>query len=125
MADTAFRRLCWGLAWLSVLLVAFIVLRIATSAVPAVRQYGLGFLSGTTWDPNTEQYGILAEIWGTLYTSLLALLIGTAFGVAAAIFLSEGYLGQAVFPMLQRMESAPASVLGQAAGPDSRTCSRI
>ena len=101
MADKAFRRLCWGLAWLSVLLVAFIVLRIATSAVPAVRQYGLDFLSGTTWDPNKEQYGILPEIWGTLYSSLLALLIGTAFGVAAAIFLSEGYLGQFVFQTLK------------------------
>ena len=101
MADKAFRRLCWGLAWLSVLLVAFIVLRIATSAVPAVRQYGLDFLSGTTWDPNKEQYGILPEIWGTLYSSLLALLIGTAFGVAAAIFLSEGYLGQFVFQILK------------------------
>jgi phosphate transport system permease protein len=99
--DTAFRRLCWGLAWLSALLVAFIVLRIATSAVPAVRQYGLDFLSGTTWDPNKEQYGILPEIWGTLYSSLLALLIGTAFGVAAAIFLSEGYLGQFVFQVLK------------------------
>ena len=46
------------------------------------------------WDPNTERYGILPEIWGTLYTSMLALVLGTAFGVAAAIFLSEGYLGQ-------------------------------
>jgi phosphate transport system permease protein len=69
--------------------------------VPAVRQYGLGFLAGTTWDPNKEQYGILPEIWGTLYSSLLALLIGTAFGLAAAIFLSEGYLGQFVFQMLK------------------------
>jgi phosphate transport system permease protein len=101
VADTAFRRLCWGLAWLSVLLVAFIVLRIATSAVPAVRQYGLDFLTGTTWDPNKEQYGILPEIWGTLYSSLLALLIGTAFGLAVAIFLSEGYLGQFVFQILK------------------------
>jgi len=101
VVDGAFRRLCWGLAWLSVLLVAFIVLKIATSAVPAVRQYGLDFLTGTTWDPNKEQYGILPEIWGTLYSSLLALVLGTAFGVAAAIFLSEGYLGQFVFQTLK------------------------
>ena len=45
-------------------------------------QYGLGFLTGRVWDPNTERYGILAEIWGTLYTSVLALILGTAFGVA-------------------------------------------
>ena len=73
------------------------MLQIAFSAVPAIQRYGFGFLSGRVWDPNTERYGILGEIWGTLYTSVLALVLGTAFGVAAAIFLSEGYLGQAVF----------------------------
>ena len=70
-------------------------------AVPAFRQYGLGFIYGTTWDPNKAQYGILPEISGTLYTSLLALVIGSAFGVAAAIFLSEGYLGEFVSRFLR------------------------
>ena len=41
------------------------------------------------------------EIWGTLYTSWLALIIGTAFGVAAAIFLNEGFLAQSVFRILK------------------------
>jgi phosphate transport system permease protein len=94
---------------MSVLLVAFIVLKIAVSAVPAMRQYGLGFLFGTTWDPQTGQYGILPEIWGTLYTSLIALILGTAFGVAAAVFLSERFLGQFVFTILKavRLEARP------------------
>src|SRR5262249_19319323 len=92
LTDTAFRWLCHGLAWLTLFMIAFIVLKIATAAAPALRHEGLEFLTGTTWDPNTEQYGILPQIWGTLYSSLLALVIGTAFGLAAAIFLSEGYL---------------------------------
>ena len=100
-SDSAFRGLCYSLAWLSVLAVIFIVLRIAFDAAPAVRQYGLGFLTTRTWDPNTGQFGILPEIWGTMYTSLLALLIGGAFGVAAAVFLSEGYLGGSVFSLLK------------------------
>ena len=58
-------------------LVIFIVLRIAFAAAPAIRQYGLGFLTTRTWDPNKDQFGILPEIWGTLYTSVLALVIGT------------------------------------------------
>lgn len=66
-----------------------------------MKQYGLGFLTTRVWDPNKEQYGILPEIWGTLYTSVLALIIGTAFGVAAAVFLSEGYLGEFVFSVLK------------------------
>jgi phosphate transport system permease protein len=99
--DRAFRRTCFVFACLTIVVVTFIVLRIALAATPAMRHYGTGFLSGRVWDPNTERYGILAEIWGTLYTSLLALVLGTAFGLAAAIFLSEGYLGQAVFSLLQ------------------------
>jgi phosphate transport system permease protein len=101
LGDTAFRQLCYGFAWLSLLLIAFIVLRIATAALPAVRDLGLGFLVGTTWDSNKAQYGILPEIWGTLYSSLLALAIGTAFGLAVAVFLSEGYLGTFVFGILK------------------------
>ena len=101
IVDAMFRRLCHGFAWLSVLLVVFIVLKIAVAAAPALRQQGLGFLTGTTWDPNTGQFGILPEIWGTLYTSCLALMVGTAFGVAAAVFLSEGFLAQSVFQILK------------------------
>ena len=99
--DSVFRILCRGFAWLAVLLVSFIVLRIAMVAAPAVKQYGFGFISGTTWDPNQARYGILPEIWGTLFTSVLALIFGTMFGVAAAVFLSEGYLGQSTFGVLR------------------------
>ena len=76
LTDVAFRRLCVVFSWLSVLLVAFIVLRIAFAAAPAAAQYGFGFLTGTTWDANKGQYAILPEIWGTLYSSLLALFLG-------------------------------------------------
>jgi phosphate transport system permease protein len=99
--NVAFLWLCHGFAWLSLALVAFIVLRIAWAAAPAMRQHGPGFLVGKIWDPNQGTYGILPEIWGTLYSSLLALLIGGAFGVAAAIFLSEGFLAQGAFALLR------------------------
>src|SRR3974377_1943209 len=82
-------------------MVVFMCLKIAMAAVPAFRDYGLGFLSGRVWDPNKGQYSILPEIWGTLYSSVLALILGTAFGVAAAIFLSEGFLGESVFGLLK------------------------
>jgi phosphate transport system permease protein len=99
--DVLFRQLCKVFAFLSALVVAMIVVRITTAATPAMKEYGLQFLSGSTWDPNKNQFGVLAEIWGTLYTSILALLLGSAFGLAAAIFLSEGYLAQALFGLLK------------------------
>lgn len=101
VTDRTFRRLCQAFAWFTVISIAFIVVKIILAGVPAMRQYGPGFITGTTWDPNTGQFGILPEIWGTLYSSLLSLVIGTAFGVAAAIFLSEGFLGEFVFGFLK------------------------
>ena len=91
-------------AWLSVLLVSFIALRITINALPAFREHGIHFLFGTAWDPQTGQYGILPEIWGTLFTSLLALAVGSFFGVAAALFLSEGFLGQFIFALLKMLK---------------------
>ena len=78
-------------AWLTVLLVLYIVCVIGIQAAPAIRDYGWGFITGTTWDANKHQYGVLPEIWGTMYSSLLALVIGTVFGVAVAVFLSERF----------------------------------
>ena len=113
LLDSAFRRLCFGFAAFTILLIAWLVLEIALRAVPAIREYGLGFIYGTTWDPNKAQYGVLPEIWGTLYTSLLALGIGSAFGVAAAIFLSEGYLGEFVFKILKSANLHAHPVFGK------------
>lgn len=113
LADSAFRFVCRAAALLSALLVAFIILKIAATAVPAVRQYGVKFLTGTTWDPQTGEHGILPEIWGTLFTSLLALFAGSFFGVAAAIFLSERFLGQFVFGLLKVLNMETHPVLGR------------
>ena len=52
-----------------------------------MQEHGVGFMTGRTWDANTGEYGILPEIWGTLYSSVLALILGTIFGVSVAIFL--------------------------------------
>ena len=101
LTDTFFRHLCYGFAWLAVLAVAIIVLRILMSAIPAMKYFGVGFLVGTVWDPNKGQFSILPEIWGTLYSSVLALIIGTALGVAAAVFLAEGFLAEGVFRLLK------------------------
>jgi phosphate transport system permease protein len=58
-------------------------------------------MAGTTWDPNKGEYGIFPEIWGTLYSSGLALVVGTVFGVSVALVLSEGFFGTLVFRILK------------------------
>ena len=90
--DRAFRHGTFAIAWASIVLVGYVVWNIAWVATPAIRTYGGGFLIGSTWDVNRGEFGILPAIAGTMYSSLLGLLIGTVFGVAIAVFLSERFL---------------------------------
>ena len=99
--DRAFRALALALAWGAMLIVVLVVAEIGKVAAPAVREYGAGFLAETVWDPNRHVFGILPQIVGTLYTSFLGLAIGTVFGLAIAIFLSEGFLSAAVDSLLK------------------------
>ncbi|WOD38490.1 phosphate ABC transporter permease subunit PstC [Nodosilinea sp. E11] len=69
----------------------WIILQTTVSAWPAIRQFGLGFVIGTTWNPVTNIYGVLPMIYGTLVTAFIALLIAVPLGVGVAIFLTEGF----------------------------------
>jgi len=75
-----------------VLLLAGVVFEVMRHAKTAMADYGLGFLTTSTWDANRAQFGILAEIVGTLYTSILALGIGGFLGVTVALVLSQGFV---------------------------------
>ncbi len=92
IGDRLFRHCTHVFAWLTVLLVVYVVIRIGRVALPAIHTYGASFMIGTTWDANRDNFGILPAIFGTVYSSVLGLIIGTAFGLAIAIFLSEGFL---------------------------------
>jgi len=92
LLDRSFRWVAMVCAWLIILVVGLLLWKIGAKAVPAIQEYGLGFLTGTTWDVNKRVFGILPEIWGTLYSSVLALAIGGFFGVSMAIFLTQDFL---------------------------------
>jgi len=99
--NTGFRVSAYAFGWLTVLVVFYVIGKISYDALPAMQDHGVGFITGRTWDANTGEYGILPEIWGTLYSSVLALMIGTVFGVSVAIFLAEGFLSGFVFWLLK------------------------
>jgi phosphate transport system permease protein len=90
--DRSFRGIATLCAWLILIVVGLILWQIGAKAVPAISEYKLGFLTGTTWDVNKQAFGILPEIWGTLYSSILALIIGGFFGITMAIFLTQDFL---------------------------------
>src|SRR5476649_1042614 len=94
--DIAFRNVAHAFGVLAVLLLAGIVFEVMRHAKTAIADYGFGFLTTSVWDPNRAQFGILAEIAGTLYTSILALGIGGFLGVTVALVLSQGFVPRRV-----------------------------
>lgn len=98
--NTFFKSLTYGFGGLVILLVVYIFFEIFRLGAPAMGERGLDFITSSTWNPNTNEFGILPEIWGTIYSSLLGILIGSIFGVAVAIFLSEGFVASTMFQLL-------------------------
>lgn len=70
-------------------LFAFILVRVGSAAWPAVRHFGGGFITSSDWDPVNGRFGALPFVFGTLASSLLALLIAVPLAVGLAIFLTE------------------------------------
>jgi phosphate transport system permease protein len=97
-------------AWSIIALVTYIVLKIAWTAQPAVATYGASLLSETTWDANREQFGLFPAIWGTLYSSILGLAIGTFFGLSIAIVLSQDFLPPVAETILKNLIELLAAI---------------
>ena len=114
LGDSIFRSIAYFCALLVVLLLAYILWKIGLQAMPAITRHGLGFVTGTTWDGSREVFGVLPEIWGTLYSSLLALILGGLFGIAIAIFLTQDFINfrlAAVFRTIVELLAAIPSVV--------------
>ncbi len=92
LADRLVTALAYAGAAAIILLVAYILWEIGVRAAPAIAANGVDFLVDLSWDPQRRIFGILPAIWGTLYSSLLALLIGGFFGITIAIFLTQDFL---------------------------------
>ncbi len=88
-ADSAFAFLAYAAAWLTLALLAGIILSLVVGAWPAIREYGLSFLVRSDWDPVNDKYGGLVMIWGTLASSAIALLIAVPVSFGIALFLTE------------------------------------
>ena len=116
LADRGFRLFAVAGTWLLLLLVAAILWEIGGKAMPGIRDHGWSFLTTTTWDVNKGVYGILPEIWGTLYSSVLALLIGGFFGVMIAVFLTQDFLppqlAQVFRTIIELLAAIPSVVYG-------------
>ena len=88
-ADRLFAWSAKAAALATLALLLAIMASLLVGAWPAIHEYGLGFFTRTQWDPVQDQYGGLVMIYGTLATSLIALVIAVPVSFGIALFLTE------------------------------------
>jgi phosphate transport system permease protein len=87
--ELSFRIAIGMFAVLLVVLVAAIGVELARQSWLSIQRFGLSFWLTRTWDPVAGDFGALPFIWGTLYSSILALLIATPVALGIAVFVSD------------------------------------
>ena len=113
--DKAFEWLTCAMALAVVVLVILIGWELWNGSQLAVKKFGFHFLVTSTWDPVADQFGALPFIYGTLVSSLIALLIAVPLGIATAAYLTELaplWIRQPLVSLIEMLAAIPSVILG-------------
>lgn len=89
LADVAFFNLTRATAVLTLLMLGGIIVSLFYGSWPSLQKFGLSFLWTSDWNPPMEKFGALIPIYGTLVTSIIALVIAVPVSFGIALFLTE------------------------------------
>jgi phosphate transport system permease protein len=113
--DKAFEWLTLGMALVVILLVFLIGWQLARGSSLAIQKFGFRFLTTSTWDPVAENFGALPFIYGTLVSSLIALIIAVPLSIATAVYLTElapVWIRQPIVSLIEMLAAIPSVILG-------------
>lgn len=113
--DAIYRTLMLLIALLVVSIVVAMVISLAIDSTLSIKKFGFGFLTGTTWNPVKGEFGALPFIYGTVVSSLIALLISVPFSLGIAVFLVEQapqYIARPVGFLVELLAAIPSVVYG-------------
>lgn len=113
--DLGFRIGTGLFGFVLILIVVAIGFELVRQSLLSIQKFGLGFWRTETWDPVAGDFGALPFIWGTLYSSVLALLIATPVALGIAIFISElcpARLRQPLMFLTELLAAIPSIVYG-------------
>jgi phosphate transport system permease protein len=114
-ADRLFRAALTGLALALPLLLVALVVELAVNAWPAIKRFGPSFLWTSVWDPVAGVFGAAPMIFGTLASSLIALLLAVPLALGTAIFLTEfapRWIRQPIAFLVELLAAIPSVVYG-------------
>src|SRR5205085_12085455 len=115
IVDRLFGWAARAAALLTLALLLGILVSLLIGASPAIEKYGLGFFTSSTWDPVSEEFGGLVMIYGTLATSLIALVIAVPVSFGIALFLTElspAWLKRPLGTAIALLAAVPSIVFG-------------
>lgn len=110
-----FYTLCLLAALAVIALVVLVGLELYKGSHLAIEQFGWRFLTGTNWDPVTDQYGALPFIFGTFVSSMIALVIAVPLGVGTALYLTDlapMWLRQPLASVIEMLAAVPSVIWG-------------
>ncbi|MGZ8798169.1 MAG: phosphate ABC transporter permease subunit PstC, partial [Thermoanaerobaculia bacterium] len=113
--DRGYRYTTALFALVILLLVIGIGFELSRQSTLSIRKFGFSFWTGRTWDPVSGEFGALPFIWGTLYSSILALLLATPVALGIAIFINEvspRILKQPLTYLTELLAAIPSIVYG-------------
>ena len=113
--DLGFRLGTGAFALVLILIVGAIGSELLRQSYLSIQKFGFAFWRTEVWDPVAGQYGALPFIWGTLYSSVLALLIATPIALGIAVFISDlcpGWLRQPLVFLTELLAAIPSIVYG-------------
>ena len=115
IGDRVFNSITLSLALIILLILTGVTIELIDGAMPAIKQFGLGFLVGTDWDPGNDIYGALPFIYGTTVSSGLALLIAVPLSLGVGLCLSEmapTWLSRKLGFLVELLAAIPSVVYG-------------
>lgn len=115
VGDRVYVAVITGFALCVPLLLLLIFWEVAVGAWPAFRTFGFGFLTSSNWDPVQQQFGVATALFGTIVTSIIALIIATPLALGVAVFLSDyapTWLRQPVGFLVDLLAAIPSVVYG-------------
>jgi phosphate transport system permease protein len=113
--DVLFRGATRAFAVLVLLLLGAVMVALGLGAWPAFSHFGPAFLTSTAWNPVSDQYGALPAIFGTLVTSLIAMVIGVPLALGVAVFLTElcpPLFRRPIGTMIELLAAVPSIIYG-------------
>ena len=115
LGDLAFFNATRSAALIVLALLAGIIVSLVWASWPSIQKFGLGFFATTTWDPPAEEFGALVPIYGTLVTSIIALVIAVPVSFGIALFLTElspAWLRRPLGTAIELLAAIPSIVYG-------------